>query len=183
MTLDELVEQVALDIPGVPRLSIADQIKRAARELCTDADAWVRNGYAVAGATTDYPQIITNDSEPLRILELKDGNRLIPSGQYRQTSATTIEFSRTPDNDLLMGKVACRPPPGDEPPAELLSRWGEQIADGARWRLLLMPQPWRDPQLAAYYEQSFRAAKTDAKRLSRLGHNQARNRVRPRHFL
>lgn len=183
MTLDDVISQVVVDVPEAPRMTISDQVKRAARELCTDADAWVQTGYAVVGATTDYPQVIANEGEPLRVISLTDGDRPVKASQYRQTSPKTIEFFRVPENDLLTGEVACRPAPGDEPPAELLERWGEQIADGARWRLLLMPQPWRDPQLAAYYEQSFRSAKTDAKRLSRLGHNQARNRVRARAFL
>jgi len=183
MTLDELINQVVVDVPDAPLMTISDQIKRAGRDFCTQADAWIQVGYAVAGATTDYPRVIANQGEPLRVIELFDGEKEVPASKYRQVSPRVLEFSETPENDLLTGKVACRPSPHETPPAELLERWGETVADGARWRLLLMPQPWRDPKLAAYYEQSFRSAITDAKRLSRLGHNQARNRVRARPFL
>jgi len=183
MTLDDLINQVAVDVPDAPLMTVSDQIKRSARDLCTEADAWVQTGYAVVGATTDYPQVIANEGEPLRVIELFDGDGEVPATKYRQISPRVVEFARTPENDLLTGKVACRPTPGDTPPAEVLERWGEAMADGARWRLSLMPQPWRDAQLAAYYEQRFRSAITDAKRLSRLGHNQARNRVRARSFL
>ena len=39
MTLDELVNQVILDVPEAPIMTIRDQIKRMARELCQEADA------------------------------------------------------------------------------------------------------------------------------------------------
>ena len=183
MKLDDLTRQVLQEVPEAPLMTIKDQIRRMAREFCTEADAWVETGYVVAGATGQYPQIVSGQGQPLRVIELFDGEERISGGSFRQSTSTTIEFDRTPENDMLKGRVACRPGLDDDPPDEVLERWAEPIGDGAKWRLLMMPQPWQNGELSSFYQRSYNAGINEAKRLSRLGHNNGRNRVRARPFL
>lgn len=185
MTQDDLIDQIQLDIPDAPRASVAEQIKRMARELCDEADVWVHTGIVVVAAKTGYPQLLVpSDGEALRILELKDGDRpLSPGCDFNQPSQSRITLMGTPKNDDLTGRLACRPTLTVEVPDILLTEWGDTIGDGARWRLLMMPQPWKDPGLASYYRTEFFAGVSRAKQKATTGHARGGRRVRPRQFL
>jgi len=180
-----LIQQVAQDVPEAPLLTIRETLHRMARELCTEADAWVQRGQpVVVAANTSYPQITASQGEPLRIISLNIGGQDRIQGEgFRQLSPTVIEFDKRPSESLIYGVLACRPEMGEQAPDELLSRWGDVIADGTRWRLLLLPQPWRDPELATYYQQRYLAGITDAKQHSRLGHARGGARVAMRRFI
>lgn len=183
--MNDLVTKVVQDVPEAPLLTIRETLARMARELCTEADAWVQSGEpVVVAANTDYPQVVASQGEPLRIITLiLNGRERVQGDGFWQPAPTLIEFDRQPGDSLLYGRIACRPAPGDMPPPEVVSRWGEVIADGARWRLLLLPQPWHNPELAAYYQQRFLAGITDARQLSRLGHARGGARVKARRFI
>ncbi|WP_280568259.1 hypothetical protein [Chromohalobacter sp. 296-RDG] len=185
MTLSDLTNQVVQDIPEAPLLSIREMLARMARELCTEADAWVQSGEpVVVAANTDYPQVVASQGEPLRIVSLTlDGRERVQGDGFLQPAPSVIEFDRKPTESLLYGRLACRPIYGDMPPDEVVSRWGEVIANGARWRLLLLPQPWRDPELATYYQKRFLAGAADARQHSRLGHARGGARVKARRFI
>ncbi|GEK46553.1 hypothetical protein HPA02_08360 [Bisbaumannia pacifica] len=185
MTLDELMADVALEVPDAPRASIRDMIRWAARELCTEADAWVtEEGPVIYGADSDYPAIVAPAGEPLRIVSLTLGGREVGQGdQFEQRSPTDIHFYRQPGESVVNGRLACRPRPGEMPPDAVTSRWASAIGDGARWRLLLLPQPWRNPELASYYQQRFLAGIADARQHSRLGHARGGARVMMRRFI
>ena len=185
MTLDDLVDQIQLDIPDAPRATVADQIKRMARELCQEADAWVHTGIIVVGAKSGYPQLLVpSEAEALRIVILHDGTRPLKAGvHYEQRAQDRITLLTTTDKDELTGRLSCRPKLTESVPAELLQNWPDVIADGARWRLFLMPQPWRDTELATYHQRLFRAGTTDAKQKATLGHARGGARVKMRPFL
>lgn len=185
MTLNELVNQVVPDVPEAPLLIIRETLARMARELCTEADAWVQRGEpVVVAANTDYPQVVASQGEPLRIVSLTlHGRERVQGDGFQQPAPTVIEFDRRPETSLLYGQLACRPAPGDMPPEVVVSRWGEVIADGARWRLLLLPQPWRNAELASYYQQRFLAGVANARQHSRLGHARGGARVKMRRFI
>lgn len=185
MTITELVNQVVQDVPEAPLLTIREMLSRMARELCTEADAWVQEGEpVVVAANTIYPQVVASRGEPLRIVSLAlEGRERVQGDGFRQPAPTVIEFDRTPEASMLYGRLACRPTHGDMPPEEVVSRWGEVIADGARWRLLLLPQPWRNAELASYYQQRFLAGVADARQHSRLGHARGGARVKARRFI
>ncbi|MDP4546486.1 hypothetical protein [Marinobacter sp. MDS2] len=185
MTQDELIDQVLLDIPGAPRATVRDQLKRMARELCQAADAWVHRGYVVVAARSHYPQLIVPEgAEPLRIRSLKAGDRVLRLGaDYRQPEPGRVEMLRQPDRDSLTGELACRPTTTEPLPESLLNDWADPIGNGARWRLLMMPQPWKDPALAAHYHTQYRAGVHDAKQAATLGHARGGARVRPRPFI
>jgi len=183
--LDELIDSVALEVPDAPRATMRDMLSWASREFCTEADAWVtEEGPVIYGADSDYPLIVAPTGEAIRIVSLTMDGRMVTQGEgFEQRSPTEIVFSQTPSQAVISGRLACRPKRGDFPADGVLSRWGEPIADGARWRLLLLPQSWRDPELASYYQRRFLAGITDAKQQSRLGHARGGARVQMRRFV
>lgn len=184
MTQDELIDQILLDVPDVPRASVLDQIKRMARELCQDTDVYAHTGLIVVGARTGYPQVIPPTGEPLRILWLKDGTRTLKAEQdFFQSSPTSIEFSYRPKQDVLTGRMACKPELSEDVPEELLNRWSEVIGNGARWRLLMLPQAWQDKELAMHYRNLFITGSNDAQRLVHFGHARGGARVKPRRYI
>jgi len=183
--MQQLIQQVVQDVPEAPLLTIREMLNRMARELCTEADAWVqRNQPVVVAANTSYPQIMASQGEPLRIISLViNGRECIQGDGFHQITPTEVAFDRRPSEPLLYGALACRPEMGQAAPDEVLARWGEVIADGTRWRLLLLPQPWRDTELASYYQQRYLAGIADAKQHSRLGHARGGARVAMRRFI
>lgn len=185
MTQDDLVDMIELDIPDAPRATILDQAKRMARELCQEANAWVLTGIAVVGAKSGYPQLLApEDADVLRIIALTDGDKpLCPRKHFDQFSAGRVTLHVKPQNDSLSGTIACRPKVGADIPADLLLNYADTIADGARWRLLMMPQPWQQPDLASFHRDLYLSGVSDAKRKAAFGHAQGGARVRPRRFI
>lgn len=184
MTLDDLIDRIALDAPDVPRATLSEQIMHAARELCTEADAWVRRGIVVVAAKSGYPQIVTGDGEPLRIIELKDNGRQLVAGRdYEQTAPTTITLLRDTTKDTLTGAVAMRPALDKPLPVALVRDWYQVLHDGVLARLLMMPQPWRNADLALYHKREFQAGITHAKSKALHGHARGGARVKMRPFL
>lgn len=185
MTLDDMADDVALEVPGAPLASIRDMLLWAARELCTEADAWVSDEQPIIyGADSDHPVVVPPAGEPLRIVYLVlEGKKCTQGHAYQQHSPSDIEFHRKPSSSTVSGRIACRPSPGKAPPSEVLGRWSTAICNGARWRLLLLPQAWANPELAEYYHRRFMAGITDARQASRLGHGLGGNRVKARPFI
>lgn len=185
MTQDDIVNQVVQDVPEAPLMTIREAVIRMARELCTEADAWVQDGEpVVVAANTDYPEVEASRGEPLRIISLTINGRECGNGEgYRQTSPKTVILDRKPSASVIYGRLACRPIRGDMPPSSVVSRWADVIADGARWRLLALPQPWKDMDLALYHQRLWQSGVNDAKRLARYGHQTGGARVRSRRFL
>ncbi|MBW5800678.1 hypothetical protein [Halomonas elongata] len=185
MTLDDLVHQVAQDVPEAPLMTVRDTITRMARELCTEADVWVQEGEpVVVAANTDNPEIVASSGEPLRLISLQiDGRERVQGHSFYQPTPTTIELYQRPKASMLYGRLACRPAMGDIPPDEVMERWGMAIANGARWRLLMLPQPWRDFERANYYHQQYLTDVATARQNSRLGHARGGARVKARRFI
>jgi len=184
MNQDELIDQIQLDVPDAPRATVADQIKRLARHLCEEADAWVHTGIVVVAAKSGYPQLVPMEGEPLRITELNDGDRqLRPWLDFVQPMPDVIDLLHTTGKDTLTGKVAMRPKLTEDVPAALITDWSRTLSDGVRWRLFLMPQPWQNPELASYYQRQFQSGITEAKRYATLGHARGGARVKMRRFI
>ncbi|SDI27929.1 hypothetical protein SAMN04487867_10466 [Vreelandella titanicae] len=185
MSSDDLVQDVITIVPEAPFMTIREALQWSARKFCTEADAWVTDEQPIIyGADSDYPMIVAPQGEPLRIVSLTLNGREVTQGEgFEQSSPTAIHFSQKPKESAVSGRLACRPKRGDMPPAEVTDRWSEPIADGATWRLLMMPQPWKNPELAIYYERRFLAGITDARQHSRLGHARGGARVKARRFI
>ena len=185
MTLDDMLNQVILDVPEAPIMTVREQIKRMARELCQEADAWVIEGIVVVAAKSGYAQVLTPENgEVLRISALKDTDRDLKANfDFEQKRPNQITMLRDTKSDTLTGRLACRPAVGADLPEALLNDHADTICNGARWRLLLMPQPWRDPEMATYYQTQYRSGTTDAKRLASFGHARGGIRVKARQFI
>lgn len=54
---------------------------------------------------------------------------------------------------------------------------------GAVANLLMLPQAWRNPDVAMHYERLFRSGINDVKRNATLGYSSGRSRVRARRFI
>lgn len=185
MNLAEMIQQVSMDVPDAPLMTVRNALSWAARDFCKDADAWViENQPIVVAANTEYPEVSASEGEPLRIVTLNLQGRDRQQGDgYFQPTPTSIRFDRKPSESILYGSLACRPKVGDMPPETVGDRWGEAFCNGARYRLLMMPQPWRDGQTATYYQRLFEQAKGEAKQQACLGHGLGSARVRLRPFI
>ena len=185
MRLDDMVDALMLEVPGCPRPLIRDMLRWAQRELCAEGNAWIFNdGPVVVGANTPHAEVeVPSGAEALRLIDLRlpSGQALKPGYDYRQTGGNGVEFLRgRPDSITLLGSLACRPANGQDMPAELLARWSGALMDGARYRLLLLPQSWQNPQLAELYRRQFLAAQSDARQLAREGYQSGTYRAHPR---
>lgn len=185
MTQDDIVNQVVQDVPEAPLMTIREAVTRMARELCTDADVWVQSDEPVVfGANTDSPAVQAAQGEPIRIVSLSIGGRDRLQGDgFFQPTPGTIDLDERHATSTISGQLACRPKKGEMPPPGVVSRWADVIADGARWRLLMLPQPWRDLEAAAYYQQRYLQGTSDAKQASRLGHARGGAKVKARRFV
>ncbi|MHB0820125.1 hypothetical protein ACYCFK_17845 [Stutzerimonas stutzeri] len=186
MTLEQMASMIAPEAPGCPLATIRDQLRWAQRELCTEGNAWVVRGETVVvAARTPYAEIEAPiGAEAIRILRLLDGQRqLVPGEHYHQTGPNSVAFTRLPSAAALIGDLACRPQFGLDMPSELLSHWAEALMDGARSRLFMLPQPWRDPALADRYGLAFLSAQSDARQLANIGMQAGSVRMQIRRFI
>lgn len=186
MKLSDLTDMLATEVPGCPNATLRDALRWAQRELCNEGNVWiVSDEPVVSGASTDDAELeVPPGAEAIRIIQLLlNGRALIPGRDYQQSGANAVQFLRnTPQSNDLLGALACRPAFGQDMPAALLSRWAEALMDGARSRLLLMPQPWRDPALADFHRRKFIDAQADARALSRDGYQAGSIRMRAPRF-
>jgi len=186
MNLEDLVNNVILDVPDCPLMTIRQEIMRSSRKFCTDADAWVERDKVCVAMVTTKTGAITPPSygEPIRLNSLTlDGDKVRQGRVWKQVDPGTVEFTHTPSETILKGDLVMRPHPNKMPPEEIIERWSEAFEDGARGRLLLMPQPWRDSAMAEFYLRRREEACSEAKQASRLGHGQGRTRVTQRRFM
>lgn len=185
-TIADLVDDLMPQVPGCLAATVHDALRWAQRELCAKGSAWVvSDGPVVVGADTQFAEVdVPSGAEALRIVRLLQGGReLTPGLDYRQTGSNAVEFLRfTPSSSALLGALACKPARGRDMPPELLGRWDEAIKDGARSQLLMLPFPWRDPQLAEHYRRKFLDAQTDAHAQSYSGHQSGSVRMQIRNF-
>lgn len=187
MNINDLVDSLLVEVPGCPSATVRDQLRWAQRELCSEGSAWLsRESPVVAGADTDLAEVEAPPrAEALRIVSLHDGrNTLRPGRDYEQTGSNEVLFLRgRPSSAELSGVLACRPAYGQDMPAELIARWAEALMDGARYRILLLPQPWRDPALAEYYRNRFLDAQCNARQLASAGYQSGSVRMGARRLI
>lgn len=186
MDIEDLVERVMLDVPDCPLMTIRQAIYWAARDFCSRADAWVeKDKHVVAMINPLEGQVISPSyGEPIRLVSLKISDRdTVQDGLWTQPTPTTVVFKQQVEDQILLGSLAMRPHRDKLPPEEVVARWGEAFEDGARYRLLIMPQAWRNPDMAQHYQTLYSQAVSEAKQASRLGHARGHNRVKPRRFI
>lgn len=186
MTLEDLTHATLVDAPGAPIMTVRDMLRWAMRELCAQGNAWIVDGEVATaapdGETADL--VAPADAEPVRLLTLKlDGRDIPPGGRYRQDAPGTITLTPSIDASALEGRLAVQPIAGASLPEMLITTHAETLRHGALWRLLMMPQPWRDPETAMFHRQHWQAGITTAKQLASYGHHVGGGRVRARRFI
>lgn len=187
MTVDDLVQSLAIEVPGCPTPTIRDMLRWAQRELCDKGNVWLSSdGPVVVAANTPFAEVeLPLNAEAIRITKLVDGGRtLTPGEDYVQSGSNGIHFLKLkPESVTMMGEVACMPSYGKDMPASLMSRWSEAIMDGARSRLLILPQAWQNPTLSEHYRRSFMDAQAHARSLASSGHQYGSVRMNVRGFI
>lgn len=172
-TTAELAEELTIELPSCPLATIRDMIRWAQRELCAQGNAWISRGEpVVAAADTAYAELeIPVGAEAIRIISLtNNGSTLRPGLDYIQTGPNSIEFRTKPSTSMLYGELACKPKFGLDMPEEIITRWSEALMDGARSRLFMLPQSWREPTLAEFHRRRFLDAQVDCLSISRSGY-------------
>jgi len=185
MTVNELAETLSIEFPGCPLATLRDMIRWAERELCTEGNIWISRGEpVVVAANTSNAEIEPpSGGEALRIFGLlQDGRRLKPGVDYRQIGVSAVEFRRTASANLVYGELVCRPAPGSDMPEELITRWSEALLDGARYRIFMLPQAWKDPQQADFYRRRFLDAQAYGRDLACSDYQAGSVRMRTRPF-
>lgn len=187
MTVDDLVQSLAIEVPGCPTPTIRDMLRWAQRELCDKGNVWLSSdGPVVVAANTPFAEVeLPLNAEAIRITKLvDDGRTLTPGEDYVQSGSNGIHFLKLkPESVTMMGEVACMPSYGKDMPASLMSRWSEAIMDGARSRLLILPQAWQNPTLSEHYRRSFMDAQSSARSLASSGHQYGSVRMNVRGFI
>lgn len=187
MTIKQLVESLIIEVPGCPLPTIRDMLRWAQRELCSEGNVWIVNdGPAVVAANTSYAEVeAPQGAEALRVMRLfQDGRELKPGLEFRQAGTGIVEFLGSPPKaSVLTGSVSCRPAYGEDMPGALVSRWAETIMDGARYRLLNLPQPWRDTERAEFHRRLFLDAQSNARQLAVDGMQHGSIRMNVRRFV
>ena len=177
--MDRLVQAVVQDVPEAPLMTVRDMLAWAEVRLCDQGNAWVVDDAEV----TDTGALVVPAGKPIRALEVsRNGRAMSPGGDYEQTSPSSIEVFTTLSTDIITARVAVSPTDTDPFPDALKETHFEALRHGAVFRLLMLPQPWRNVDQAMYHEKHFEAGVNDAYRFSIYG--QHRNaRVKQRRFL
>ena len=186
MSTEALVDNVVVDVPDCPLITIRLAVAWAARDFCARSDAWLeRDKHVVAMTHPKQGQVIVPSyGEAMRLTRLViDGRDTVQGPEWHQPSPETVTFTREIESQLLIGDLAMRPHRDKMPPEEIIARWGEAFEHGARFRLLTMPQAWRDLEMAKYYQAQYSALISEAKASARLGHARGHQRVKARRFI
>lgn len=187
MNISQLTDSLIIELPECPTPTIKDMLRWAQRELCREGSVWiVSDGPVVVAANTCFAEIeVPAGSEALRIISImNNGRNMVPGKDYIQSGSNGIQFVGVqPEKSTLAGEVACMPAYGQDMPGVLISRWSEVLLDGARSRLLLLPQPWQDKQLSEHYRRKFQDAQSSARSLASSGHQYGSVRMHVRGFI
>jgi hypothetical protein len=186
MDINDLVQALEPEFPACMAATLLDNLRWSQRELCEDGNAWVVNdGPVVFGADTPFATVEPPlDAEAVRLISLtRKGRKLRAGADYTQSGDNLVTFNIPIDTPEIEGQLSCKPEIGKDLPDELLSRWFEALLDGARARLMVLPQPWRDLQMAQYYQLKFAHHKAQARERAMTGHQAGSVRMRvPRFF-
>ena len=168
MKLNDLVQSLIIEVPGCPMPTIRDMLRWAQRELCSEGNVWIVNdGPAVVAANTSYAEV-----EAPQGAEVFASHAAIPGWSRAQAWSLSLGrpvlallsfWAHHRKASVLTGSVSCRPAYGEDMPDALVSRWSETIMDGARYRLLNLPQPWQNAERAEFHRRLFLDAQSNAR--------------------
>lgn len=178
--MEMLMQTVVQDVPEAPLMTVRDALRWAEFRLCQDGNAWIVDEVPVTG---EGAIIAPDDTYVVRALTVyRNGREMTPSTEYEQTSPGAVTIHRQNNTDTFTARVAVKPTADGAMPEALRDQHLEALRHGATFRLLMLPQPWRNVEQAAYHETRFTAGINDAYRLSVYGQQQGA-RVKPRGFM
>lgn len=175
----ELLQTVAQDVPEAPLMTVRDALQWAEVRLCQDGNAWIVRVPVTSEGAISAP-VGTTYVRALAVY--RNGRAMTPGADYEQLSPESVDIHRQSAADTFTARIAVKPAPDSTLPPELRDQHFETLRHGATHRLLLLPQPWRNVEQAAYHETYFKAGINDAYRLSVYGQQQGA-RVQPRRFM
>ena len=175
----DLLQTVVQDVPEAPLMTVRDALKWAEFRLCQDGNAWIVDAPITSEGAITAPVSATC----VRALTVyRNGRAMTPGVDYEQLSPESVSIHRASGGDTFTARVAVKPTSDGDLPDSLRRQHFETLRHGATHRLLLLPQPWRNAEQAAYHETHFTAGINDAYRFSIYG--QHRNaRVKKRRFV
>lgn len=177
--MDSLLEAIVQDVPEAPLITIRDAIRWAEFRLCQDGNAWIVTDVTVS---SEGGIMAPDGVYCVRALTMyRNGREMPPGTDYEQLAPDAVTIHRQSDADTFTARVAVKPMADSALPDALRDQHFEALRHGATFRLLMLPQPWRNVEQAAYHETRFTAGINDAYRLSVYGQQQGA-RVKPRRF-
>lgn len=184
--LDALLPDVLPETPGCPNPLALSAIRNAAGEFLRDTHAWREVFDSITPIQEEWSEYALPIPAGTQILAIVSA---IPASGDRKLA---ILFKppgalmvRDAGNESFVVTVALGLAPGaSEVPGWILGRAGEQIAAGAKHRLLRMPGvEWSNPELGLYYQGIYRegVAEMRVNLLQEFSHGS--QRIRPRSFI
>lgn len=154
--LDRIYTALLSELNGVPMPVLQMSVFDAIEEFCRRSIIWRQTLQF-----TMAPGIARVDLNPV------DDNTLVawilwvygPQRWMMRPPALLIDLGDTSTDRRGSCLVACKPARLDtyDVPDFIVSDWGMTIRNGAKGRLLAMPnRPWSDPKAAEFYERRFR---------------------------
>ena len=205
---NDFLDEVMVDLPGCQVPVAVNAIKNAVEFLCKETKFLVQDCTAlnVVAGTSTYTfaapsadvQIVDMDEvriigyeEPLDAITRHDADAQFPNWRnetgevyyYLTPSPDTVQLIRTPAASItggLMGRAAVMPKrTATGPDSIFLTHFREEIAAGAKARLMLQPKkPYTNPSEAVYFDDLFKRALGKASQLKATGFGRARIRTK-----
>jgi hypothetical protein len=184
MTLLNALEPLARPyIKNCPKALVLNEMRRAAREFCEKSQAWRSVAYIGFGATVATAAIslpagqtlvgvvkMTKQgaTKPLDYTQDPDSLSAVPGepSAWSSKNIGTVQVGRVPTETLIyVTEIAVKPSlDGTELPDDVAEAWGEGIADGAVYNLLMMEgTEWYNPDRASFHKGRFDNKVTDAR--------------------
>jgi len=199
--LNTLSTDVLVDVPSVPSFMIVNAVRRAAIELCEQAQVWEQSDDALVAVKNlqeqDLP--LPNNADLIQVVSIhRKGIELTPvplgdiftmqgaggTGEPTHYAVDTMVSARLHPTPSITESLTCRlslkpKSTATSVPDEITTRWRNALVNGAKHFLLLMPNnEWSDPERAMYYRKLFDKEIAQAKHSRMGGYGRPSLRVR-----
>jgi|GEM_PF-2156012 len=166
MKIDDLLPDLLPDVPGCPRATARDHLRRAAQQFARDTHAWEveLDRFTPSASYLDYRIRVPELARVVAITSVlhDSGGKETPVGHIWRPPMIVLA------DKLSSGKVIVRGvlEPDDAATAidDALAYYRDAILDYARMRLLMMPrQEWTNPELGFAFRRQYETRVIDAR--------------------
>jgi hypothetical protein len=212
MQISDLLPRVLPDVPGCPSAVARDAILKAADQFFTDSAIWdeVQDPIEVVDGQADYDleapsgarcinvkTVYGNSGYELTGVDLMQLANAMPDWQTAAASTPRLytrafgfDFIRVfplPTNPvaetLRVHGVYTVKDTSTTLPDEVMQRYADEIASGAKYRLMVQPRTtWQDLKLAQFHRDIFLSGIASARITAAHGKTTVAARVQPRRF-